>query len=85
MLVAALEADALILFVAGQHEEAADAFGGDKALEQRRGKLNGLAIGATGNHLTDRAPVIIQIRLCRDLKLKHVLMHVSISTGCASR
>ena len=70
-----LKTDALIVLVAGQNEGAMDSFGDNKSLQQRRGKLNGLATRALGDYMKNRAPVIIQIRRRRNVKLKLIAVH----------
>jgi hypothetical protein len=52
-----------------------DSLGGDKSLEQGRRELNGLAVCTTGQNMTDRAPVIIEISVRRDVKCKFVVVH----------
>ena len=75
----ALEADALVLLVAGQHEGPMDSFLRDKSLEQRSWKLNGLATRATHDHVAYCAAVVVQIGLRRDVKLKFIPAHKCIA------
>ena len=73
--VPALEVDALIILVAGQHESSVNAFGRDKALKQGGGKLHGLAADAPRDDRTHRSPVIIQTGFLGNVKFKFVAVH----------
>ena len=70
-----LDAGILELLVADQREISGDAILGDKALEQRCGKLNFLAIGAFNQHLPHRAAIIIQVLFGRYAEPKFVAVH----------
>ena len=50
-----------MVFVTGQHEIPADSFRGDKLLEQRRRKLDGLSGGAANHNVPDCPAIIVQI------------------------
>lgn len=55
----AFEAEAPLMFVAGQHKGTVDSFLRDISLKQRSGKLDGLATPATNDHMANRAPVVV--------------------------
>ena len=61
MWVQPFEAEALLMFIAGQHKSTVDSFLRDKALKQRSGKLNGLTTPTMDDHMANRAPVIVQV------------------------
>jgi len=64
-----------MVFVTGQHEIPADSFRGDKLLEQRSRKLDGLSSGASNHNVPDCPAIIVQILVRCDAEVKFVSVH----------
>jgi len=74
-LFQALQMGVPVVLVTGQREIPGDSIGGDKLLEQRRRKLDGLSGGASNQNVPGCPAIIIQILFRRDAEVKFVSVH----------
>ena len=64
-----------MVFVTAQREMPVDSLRGDKSLEQRCRKLDGLSSSAPNHNMPGRPSIIVQILLRRDAEVKFVSVH----------
>jgi hypothetical protein len=70
------------VFVTAQGEISADSIRGDKLLEQRSGKLDGLPGGATNHNVPGGPAIIVQVLIRRDAEIKFVSVVHGTSLCC---